>query len=137
VTTLRYRGYHVDPGELAVDECTVRQCDGSTFRMPPGPGRQDGVDYWRLWFRVTNAVDGTPFIASVPINPNGSYAPDGPGGKTWGLTRSGPNMWQVAPSINVLAHGEVHPGEHPSPSMWHQTPTLVDVPDGEAWQTPP
>lgn len=125
MTTLRYRGYHVDPGELAVDECTIR------------PAQGDHGMWWHLWARVIREDNGQPTNIGCPLNVNGSYTADGPGGKTWGLTRSGASTWQVSPSINVLAHGEVHPGEHPAPSMWHQTPALVDVPDGEAWQTSP
>lgn len=34
------------------------------------------------------------------------------------------------------AAGEPHDGAHPTePSQWHQTPTIINVPDGERWQT--
>lgn len=123
MTKLRYKGFHAEPEDLALGECTVRPTAAA-----------DGKSYWRLWAYVTREDTGTPQMIGCPINPNGSYIADGPGGKTWGLTRSGAMTWQVAPSINVLTHGEVHPGDHPAPSMWHQTPAIVDVPDGEAWQ---
>ena len=72
----------------------------------------------------------------MPINPNGGYVASGPGGKTWGLTRASmAGTWQVSPSINVLAghEAQVHPGPHAAPSLWHQTPSIVEVPDDEAW----
>jgi hypothetical protein len=105
-----------------MDECTIHRA------------ADDSKRWWLLWFRVNRETDGTPFDVAVPINPGGNYIADGPGGKTWGLTIALPNTWQVAPSINVLASA-VHPGDHPDPSQWHQTPVIVDVPDGEAWQT--
>ena len=123
MTTLRYRGYHVDPSELAIGECTIRPA-----------GNEHGT-WWHLWAYVLREDNGQPVIIGCPLHVNGGYSESGPGGKTWGFTRSGPNTWQVAPSINVLVHGEVHPGDHPSPSMWHQTPAIVDVPDVETWQT--
>lgn len=124
MTTLRYRS-NVCVGALAIGECTVHRC-----------GDSSGKTWWMLWFYVNRDDNGQPLDAGVPFNPNGVADPNGPGGKTWGLTRSGPNEWQVAPSINVLGSKAVHPGEHDvEPSMWHQTPKIVDVPDGELWQT--
>lgn len=122
MSELRYRGYHVEPELLQVGECTVRATKG------------DSADYWRLWFYVNRETDGQPEMMGVPLNVNGGWNESGPGGKTWGFNRAEPGAWQVSPSINVLATRDVHPGEHPAPSLWHQTPTIVGVPDGEPWQ---
>ena len=122
MSSLRYRAY-VDIDDLQVGECTVR------------PVKTDaGVRWFNLWFRVKRDSDGQEDVFGVPINPNGGFIEAGPGGKTWGLTKQGPGVWQVSPSINVLDTRDVHPGEHPSVSLWHQTPSVVDVPDGECWQ---
>jgi len=119
---LKYRGYHVDIEALQLNECTVR-----------GAGLADGTKYWMLWFCVNRDSDGAMDVFGVPINPNGSFVENGPGGKTWGLTNLGSGQWQVAPSINVLNTRDPHPGEHPAPSLWHQTPKVIGVPDGEPW----
>jgi len=105
---------------LAVGECTVHRAS------------DDGRRWWLLWLRVNREDTGQPIDVAVPINPGGGYVLDGPGGKTWGLTRVSQGTWQVSPSINVLP-GQVHPGPSAAPSMWHQTPSIVDVDDAEAW----
>ena len=76
---------------------------------------------------------------AVPVNPNGTYVEHGPGGRTWGLTRVGGGRWQVNPSIDVKQGPDAPvfaPGAEArsSGTIWHQTPVLVGVPDGEAWQ---
>ena len=121
MTALRYRS-NVSVDDLQIDECTIHRA-----------GTEAGPRWWLLWFRVNHETDGHPFDIAVPINPNGGFIGDGPGGKTWGLTQSGPDTWQIAPSINVLPGGEIHEGSAGA-SQWHQTPALVDVPLGEAWQ---
>lgn len=122
MTELRYRSF-VEPDDLEVDECTIKTCLA-----------ESGVRYWHMWTRVRQA-DGQPLVFCVPIAPNTvGHNPDGPGGKTWGLCRSGLNRWQIAPSINVLESKEVRPGHQPERSLWHQTPALVEVPDLERWQ---
>ena len=78
-------------------------------------------------------TDGQPFDFCVPMNVNGPYLEAGAGGKTWGLARTGDGTWQVSPSINVLNTGEKHPGEHETPSLWHQTPTITGVPNDAPW----
>ena len=120
MSVLRYRGGPIE--DLQLDECTMHRA------VNP-----DGTRYWHLWFRVARKDNGQPDDFCVPMNPNGSFIEAGPGGKTWGLTRSTPGAWQVSPSINVLATKEVHPGEHPSPSLWHQTPMIVGVPEDVPW----
>jgi hypothetical protein len=123
VTSLQYKAT-VDIDDLAVGECTIRRATIST-----------GAYYWNLWFCVLRETDGQPDIFVVPVNPNGSFLENGPGGKTWGFAPAVPvpGTWQISPSINVLNTREVHPGEHAQPSLWHQTPTIVGVPAGEAW----
>jgi len=121
MTKLRYRS-NACVSDLQVGECTIHRC-----------GNSDGARWWVLWFRETREDNGQPADFGVPINPNGTFDPSGPGGKTWGLTRAAPRSWQISPSINVLGSGESHPGVHTAPSQWHQTPTIVGVPDNEAW----
>jgi hypothetical protein len=129
VMRLRYRSY-VLVEELALDECTIHPTVG-----------QAGACWWQLWFRVSRedkqqgegTGPGQPIDMAVPVNPGGGYVEAGPGGKTWGFTSLGSGAWQIAPSINVLASLVAHPGDHPEASLWHQTPTIVEVPDGETW----
>lgn len=125
--TLRYRS-NVDVGDLGIGECTIHRA-----------ANDSGARWWLLWFRVNREDNGQAADFAVPINPNGSFIEDGPGGKTWGLTHAlgpdgyGESAWQIAPSINVLGTGALHPGAHDAPSQWHQTPVIVEVPDGESW----
>ena len=123
MTTLHYRS-NVCVDELNVGECTVHRA-----------ANDQGARWWLLWFRVTRETDNQPADFAVPINPNGPFVEAGSGGKTWGLTQSGPDTWQIAPSINVLPGGAVQEGAPADASLWHQTPALVGVPAGEAWQT--
>ena len=117
MTELRYRSF-VEADDLAVDECTIKTCLA-----------ESGKRFWHMWVRVTDLV------FCVPVAPNVVGCSEGPGGKTWGLCRSGLNRWQIQPSINVLESKDVHPGHHPTErSLWHQTPALVGVPDLEKWQ---
>jgi hypothetical protein len=115
------------PDDLAIDECTIRHARDTTT----------GVTWWLLWFYVRRDTDGEPEVFAVPVNPGGGFAESGlPGGRTWGLTRSLPGVWQVSPSINVLDvdDRQVHMGVQPGKSsLWHQTPTLLNVPAGEPW----
>lgn len=108
--------------DLQVGECTMRRA------VDP-----NGARYWHMWFRALRETDGQPFDFCVPMNPNGGYTENGAGGKTWGLACIGIGAWQVSPSINVLNTGDVHPGEHAAPSLWHQTPTVTGVPDDAPW----
>ncbi len=125
MTVLRYRS-KVDVEDLAIGECTMHRAANS-----------DGTRWWLLWIHVNRDNDGQPDDFAVPVNPNGSYIEAGPGGKTWGLTLTESGVWQVSPSINVLETGAIHAGEHPASSLWHQTPTIVGVPEGaiEEWVT--
>ena len=115
--------------ELGLDECTIRRArvmDGSRV-------------WWHIWFHVTRETDGVPDFFCVPISPNGVYTESGPGGRTWGLQPAGDGIWQVSPSIDVLddlavrAEREGKPRPPESKSLWHKTPRVVGVPDGEAW----
>lgn len=129
--TLRYAGFHVDPGELKEGECTIRLAK-----------REGAAAYPLLWFFVRDDEGVRLEIEGVPIAPNGSYTETGIGGRTWGFMRASSGVWVVSPSINVLPHPHypgqtiVHAGEHPeiATSSWHHTPQVVGVPDGEAWQ---
>lgn len=122
MTTLRYRGYHAAIEDLALNECTIRPCSS-----PPAP------DWWELWFNVARETDGVPEVFAVAVRV-GSYCEGGPQVRTWGLAKTGPGTWQVSPSINVLDTRDAHPGPHPTAgSLWHQTPAIVGVPDGEPW----
>lgn len=131
MTMLIYKS-HALIGDLAVGECTMHRASGSSR------GR-----WWQLWFRVLRETDGQPEDFCVPMNPGGGYIENGPGGKTWGLTvpiatpydiAPGTKNWQVSPSINVLNTGDAYDGQHLElPSLWHQTPEIVGVPDDEPW----
>lgn len=73
---------------------------------------------------------------AVPVNPDGPYVEVGPSGRrTWGLARVGAGVWQVNPSVDVV--GAKRPDGTREPSLWHQTPRIVGVPDGERWTTGP
>ena len=111
---------HVD--ELDVGECTIHRA-----------ANDKGDRWWLLWFRVSRDDTGQPADFAVPVNPCGPFVENGPGGRTWGLTRLEHGAWQVSPSIDVQPDRSVHPGNGPAPSQWHQTPVLVHVPDGEPW----
>ena len=108
--------------DLTVGECTMHRASGSA-----------NARWWQLWFCVPRKPDGVAATFCVPMNPGKAYRPDGPGGKTWGLTKCGPNAWQVSPSINVEANGDAHATYEGLPSLWHETPTIVGVPDDEPW----
>jgi hypothetical protein len=131
MSCLKYKSF-AEVGELAVGECTVHHASSGTAR------------FWNLWMRVLRDNDGQPDVFCVPVNPRGSYVERGPGGKTWGLNVPVASMydiapatknWAISPSINVLNSGDKHPGPHPTPSLWHQTPEILGVPDGESWAT--
>ncbi len=121
--TLTYKP-HALIEDLALGECTVHRASNAS-----------AARWWLLWFYVARETDGQPETFCVPVAPNDSYSESGPGGRTWGLTNVGSNRWQVAPSINVLNNGESVNGEHSLPSLWHQTPQIVGVPDSENWAT--
>lgn len=122
MSSLLYRS-HALIEDLVVGECTMHRASGSSADR-----------WWQLWFRVLRETDGQPADFCVPMNPGGSYQPNGPGGKTWGLMKCGSNTWQVSPSINVETSGDAFAGPRSTlPSLWHQTPQIVGVPDDEPW----
>ena len=124
--TLQYKGFGAFVDELGLNECTIHQCK-----------ELSGALSWRMWFCVARETDGVVKIFAVPLIPRGAYTETGPGGRSWGFQPQGGGVWQVSPSINVLdvSGCEKYPGEHPAlPSLWHQTPSVVGVPDGEPWQ---
>lgn len=127
MTDLHYRSRaHVD--DLLVGECTI-------YRAGDSSGRR----WWLLWFRAPRDTDGGEEDFAVPVNPNGSFLENGPGGKTWALNRgyseSGSGTWQITPSINVEDTRELHPNGQTSTSLWHHTPTISGVSDDEPWIT--
>ncbi len=127
---LQYRTHTERPEieSLLPEECCIRLA-----------GDSSGARWWNLWFYVTR--DGTSELCdlAVPLNPNGPFLPSGPGGKHWGFNKTAAGVWSVSPSINVLAAAgsatQLHPGDHPiAASLWHHTPDVIGVPDGEPWQ---
>jgi hypothetical protein len=121
MSTLNYRPF-AERGALNRDECLI---------LPATNGQ---ARWWMLHYRVL-CNDGRDADFCTPINPNGPNLSNGPGGKTWGLNRAEPGAWQVSPSIaiaNPIAHEPGEPAE-----LWHQTPKIVGVPEGEPWQAGP
>lgn len=121
MTTLKYQA-HARVEDLHVGECTVHRASGS-----------GGARWWLLWFHALRETDGQPETFCVPVAPFGAFNEHGPGGKTWGLTLTGFGTWSVSPSINVLQDRDAVAGTHELPSLWHQTPDILDVPDSEPW----
>jgi hypothetical protein len=119
--TLRYRSC-VLVEALGINEATIRRT------------HQDDKQWWMLWFYVicTKSPPCEQHIG-VPIQPNRGPNAQGPGGRTWGFTKTAAGVWTVSPSINVLAVA-VDFGPPQGGSWWHQVPSVVDVPDGEPWQ---
>ena len=101
---LKYRR-GVSRTDLQENECTIRMIGGGLAQFV---------------FCYHDKSNGERWTHSMPVRPNGQHG--GPE-RAWGLNRSGPNRWQITPSINL---GDDH---------WHETPAVVDVPDGEDWQT--
>lgn len=122
---LSYRSF-VAVEDLQPGECTVHRAADA-----------DGRRWWLLWAYVYREDRAGALIdLAVPVNPNGPYLDQGLGGRTWSLMSAGAGRWQLAPSVDAKVTGAKHPGfaQDTSMSLWHQTPTLVDVPEGEAWQ---
>ena len=121
---LKYRSF-VMVEELAIDECTIHHAT------------KGDAKFLNFWFYVNRDSDGQPEVFCVPVIPNGSYTENGLGGRSWGLTRSG-DGWQISPSIDVYTDADAKAVRAGQPrheaSLWHNTPRVVDVPDGEAWQ---
>jgi hypothetical protein len=111
-------------GDLQLNECTIRRAG-----LPPA-----GTFWWQLWFHVARETDGVAQFFAVPIIVNGSYTETGPGGRSWGFVNQGSGTWQVSPSINVLDEVTRQGQVEVRGSLWHQTPSVVGVPDGEPWQ---
>ena len=124
--TLRYRS-NVCVSDLRVDECTIHRA-----------GTADNARWYEPFGLIGTAASISSLPPSFSTQNHRSHVEAGPGGKTWGLTKTAAGTWQIAPSINVLGTRAVHPGAHPTEvSLWHETPAIVDVPDGESWQTNP
>lgn len=130
MTALQYRSKTLIE-DLAVGECTVHRASGSS-----------SARWWLLWWHALRDNDGQPELFCVPINPGGPYIDSGPGGRTWGLTcpeasshvpNTGTKNWRISPSINVLGNRDAIGGMKNLPSVWHQTPEILNVPDDEPW----
>lgn len=132
MTLLKYQP-HARIEDLAIGECTLHRASGAS-----------GARWWQLWFHVLRDSDGQPAMFCVPVSPRGSFADNGPGGRTWGLTcpqasaeasPPGTHDWVISPSIDVKDNQDAVAGHEadPRPSLWHQTPEIVDVPDSEPW----
>jgi len=123
---LRYvRGATHDGGvtakKLAENECTIFRGHG------PGEGP------WMLRFCFRRVTDGKLESRAIPVYPNADQQSGG-----WGLKRVD-GGWQVAPSIacsNREPDGDFQDDRSKDKvtEVWHQTPLLVEVPDGEPWQ---
>jgi hypothetical protein len=113
--------------DLAPGECCVRAASNAA-----------GAQWWMLWFCFVRTDTGAREVAAVPIAISGARSENGAGGRTWGFNKTAPGTWTVSPSINVLdvpGGVMVHAGEHPTlVSVWHETPDVVYVSDGEPWQ---
>ena len=122
---LKYRPF-VMIDDLSVDECTIHR------------SRSVEATWWNLWLHVLRDTDSQSEIVCVPVIPNGSYTENGPGGKSWGLTRTEDGVWQISPSINVFSDENAKRIRGGLPrhdqSIWHHTPKIVGVPSGESWQ---
>lgn len=108
---------------LTLGECVVRWTGKNDLRWP------------MLWFCVARETDGVPDTFVVPVNLGGDYIENGPGGRTWSFVKTAPGVWRVSPSINVLVSRDTVAGAHAEQSIWHQTPTVVGVPEPEPWLT--
>lgn len=121
---LRYRP-SVSVGDLDENECTIRGAQNRELKR-----------WWQLWFYVRTTLGTLQHIA-VPVAPGGVYTEHGPSGRrTWGLKKVGPGNWQVSPSINATYTKTVN-GKEVEAELWHQTPLITGVPEGEAWTTQP
>jgi len=116
VSELRYRKdvYPTGPNPVlpAPGECGI-------FRYQDEPNA-----VWYLCFGFIRTTDGQAEFRSIPVSPGSGPQDDI---HSWGLNRVGPGRWQVSPSILC------RDGGRDSPEVWHETPAIVDVPEGEPW----
>src|SRR5271166_6733368 len=119
---------HYRPGAMA-DELLLGECTIRPLRHADG-----ALAGWGLWFNVTRD-DGVEELFRVPVIPRGQFNENGPGGKSWGLNETRAGIWQISPSIHYT---EERPSEDGQPQrivdVWHKTPEIIGVPDGEPWQ---
>ena len=98
----------------------------------PGPGEcgiwrpLGDTGPWYLSFGFTRTTDGKSESRSIPVNVNGPPINEH---NAWGLKRTDvPGRWQINPSIQCCD------GNRDDLEVWHETPAIVDVPEGEPWQ---
>lgn len=121
----------------------------STLRYVVGASRDDGVSLraleenectifkgddrfpWHLRFSYRSKLDGMLYNGSVPIFPKAETPKSKPG---WSLNRA-PGGWQVSPSILISTRrpDPADPDKWIDIELWHETPLIVDVPEGERW----
>ena len=77
MSILNYKA-HQKIEELSLNECTMHRASGS-----------DAKRWWQLSFSILRDSDGQPEILCVPVNPNGGYTDNGPGGQHLGAHASG------------------------------------------------
>lgn len=87
-----------------------------------------------LVFRFRRVTDGKLETRTLPVRPNGQA---GGAEHAWGLNRTNvPGKWQISPSIaaqDIVPDPDAPNGQR-TIEVWHQTPAIVDVPEGEPWQ---
>ena len=107
---------------LGENECTIHRAVKNSRER-----------YWLLWFYV-KCTDGFHHDFAVPVIPNGAYNENGPGGRSWGLTKIVDGEWQISPSIHVTVDKEIDARLPGRGSLWHETPRIVNVkPYDEIW----
>jgi hypothetical protein len=119
VSELRYR-QNTERDDLQENECTIAPVGGGLAMMVYCFRRKDG----KLERRT------------LPVRPNGDA---GDAEHSWGLRRSvpaAPGRWQIAPSIKCMERVRdlTDPKKDIDVEVWHETPAIIDVPEGEPWQ---
>ena len=119
MSELRYRK-DVARGDLQENECTI---------APVG----NGLAMMTYCFR--RVTDGKLERRTLPVHPNGDA---GDTEHSWGLRPvdpKGSGRWQIAPSIRCMERirDSADPKKDIDVEVWHETPTIINVPDGEPW----
>lgn len=123
MSELRYRvglgapNVHPDNFGLEVGECCV--FNHAATGKPA---------IWIMAFRFIRSTDGKPETRHIPAAPGLPYAG---GSAPWGLERAGANRWQISPSIQCWERVGGRDGK--DVELWHETPAIVNVPEGEPW----
>ncbi len=127
MSELRYRS---DLGEQQLSQLRENEC--TIFKK---------AQWWILAFCFRRTTDGKTEYRVVPVTPGGDPTPGVPTGGwgTWGLrpVPGAAGRWQITPSLACMVriHDPVDPSKHIDIEVWHQTPAIIEVPDGEPWTT--